>query len=78
MKLNEMIKDDWFVGVMDTIKMEFEGQEDKLHKILEMDVYEIDNGLIELLEKFKDVTDESEESDLTNQIHSCLFEMGGI
>ena len=78
MKLRHMIKDDVFDGVMETVYEEFDGQEDKLNQILDMDVSKIGNGLIELLEKFRDVKDEYEESDLTNQIHSCLFEMGGI
>ncbi len=87
MKLGEVIADDWFSGVMDTVRDEFADNEARLAEILDMDISQITNGLVEDLEKLRNVETEARkerrpvevvESELHNRVAAGFFDLGDL
>ena len=76
MKLKDLVLNDWFKGIMDGVREEFECNEEgkiKLQSILNLDIASLDNNILMFINRFENVVDEYQESELTDQIRSWFF-----
>ena len=81
MKLKDLVINDWFEGVMDVVREEFEWNEEgkeKLKSILNSDVSDLDHDILTFLKRFENIVDEYQEAELTSQIQSWFFRTGDI
>lgn len=76
MKLKDLVKNDWFEGVMDGIREEFEWHEEgkeKLKSILNLDISNLDEDILIFIKQFENIVDEYQEAELTNKIQTWFF-----
>ena len=81
MKLQDLVINDWFEGVMDVVREEFEWNEEgkeKLKSILNLDTSNLDEDILILINQFENVVDEYQESELTDKIQSWFFRKAEI
>lgn len=81
MKLQDLVINDWFEGVMDVIREEFEWNEEgkkKLKSILNLDISNLDEDILIFINQFENVVDEYQEAELTAKIQSWFFRKAEI
>lgn len=81
MKLQDLVSNDWFEGVMDGIREEFEWNEEgkeKLQSILNLDLSDLDENILVFINQFENIVDEYQEAELTNKIQSWFFRKAEI
>ena len=65
MKLQDLVSNDWFEGVMDGIREEFEWNEEgkeKLQSILNLDLSDLDENILVFINQFENIVDEYQEA----------------
>ena len=81
MKLQDLVINDWFEGVMDDIRDEFEWNKEgkeKLKSILNLDISDLDEEILIFINQFENIVDEYQEVELTNKIQSWFFKKAEI
>jgi len=81
MKLQDLVINDWFEGVMEGIREEFEWNEEgkeKLKSILNLDISDLDEEILIFIKQFENIVDEYQESELTDKIQSWFFRKAEI
>lgn len=81
MKLQDLVINDWFEGVMDVIREEFEWNEEgkeKLKSILNLDISNLDEDILIFINQFENVVDEYQEAELTAKIQSWFLRKAEI
>ena len=81
MKLQDLVINDWFEGVMEGIREEFEWNEEgkeKLKSILNLDISDLDEEILIFINQFENIVDEYQESELTDKIQSWFFRKAEI
>ena len=81
MQLKDLVMNEWFSGIMDDIREEFdflEGGEAKLKSILDLNVSCLDGDILVFIKRFKHAVDEYQEAEAMDQIQSWFFWKGDI